>query len=315
MQFAQAEVDESDDSEDDEDFVPGHVSEGSVDSDSTDDSSSATSEDSVEPTHSNTQNTIGQEASETSSESGSDSSSDSASETDTDAQSNTGVKAEASADSNSDSDFDSDTSETESDSDSDSGSDNEAPDVLSSKPTVPPWSGSKETRRRNFRRKQLVKLKQLKADGKLHPDATYADLQEYLGTSKEPDSKKPTPVHAMSKSTGKRKRLGEEAEEHKLQALADETVELERRRKELMARLADDVPDVEMTPVDSLNSTVEQSEGAASASASPAITSGSISKRSTTTPTPPTKRLRPNVSAIGRILQRQAVVSSILTLI
>jgi hypothetical protein len=313
VQFAQAEEEASDDTEDDEDFVPGHVSEGSVDSRSDDDdddeddedSSSAASEASVQPTKPNKRHHSPQhDVSETSSASDSDSSSGSSSDSDTDSQPKVKPKAEASTKSDSSSDSDSDSTDSDSDSDSDSSA---APDVLSSKPTVPPWSGSQQTRKRNFRRKQLVKLKQLKAEGKLHPDATYTDLQEFLGTTKKGELPDRAPAHTMSTSTGKRKRLGEDAEDQDVQTPADESAELERRREELMARLADAASDVEMTPVESLTTTVEQVEQTVSVSASPAMTPGSASKRSTATPTPPTKRLRPNVSAIGRILQRQAV--------
>ncbi|KAL1612742.1 hypothetical protein SLS60_000971 [Paraconiothyrium brasiliense] len=303
VRFDQADEQGSDDSSDDEDFVPGHVSEGSIDSDSDDDSSSAASEAPVQPMKLDTRaGSAEEDASDTSSDIETDSSSGSSSESDSDSQSEAELQAESSADSNSNSDSLSDSTSSDSDSDSDSS----APDVLSSKPTVAPWSGSKQTRRRNFRRKQLVKLNQLKAEGKLHPDATYADLQQYLGTPAEPDSPKLTPTHAMSKATGKRKRLDEEVEDHETKTLADDSAELERRRQELMARFADSVPDVEMTPVDS-STRVEQAEEIPRGTASPAATPGPASKRSSATPTPPTKRLRPNVSAISRILQRQAV--------
>ncbi|KAF2450424.1 hypothetical protein P171DRAFT_426806 [Karstenula rhodostoma CBS 690.94] len=304
VQFSQADEEGSDDSEDDEDFVPGHVSEGSVDSESDDDSSSAVSEASAQAPESSGRRSPEHEASDTSSASETDISSDSSSESDSDSPSEADLKVEASVGSESDSDSDSDS--TDSGSDSDSDSDSSTPEVLSSKLPVPPWSGSKNTRRRNFRRKQLVKLNQLKAEGKLHPDATYTDLQEYLGTPKEPVSPIRTPAHVMSKSTGKRKRLGEDADQH-AQTQVDESAELERRREELMARLTNTAPDVEMTPVESLSSTVEQAEQSASVSASSATTAVSTSKKDAATSAPPAKRLRPNVSAIGRILQRQAV--------
>ncbi|KAL5411842.1 hypothetical protein PMIN03_004637 [Paraphaeosphaeria minitans] len=301
VQFSQAVDEGSEDSEDDEDFVLGHVSEGSVNSDSDDDTSSAASEPSAQASKSNERRRSPEhEASDTSSASATDASSDSSSESDT---SQANPKAEASADSDSESDSDSDSTDSDSDSDSASSS----PEVLSSKPPVPPWSGSKDTRRRNFRRKQLIKLKRLKAEGKLHHDATYADLQDYLGIRKQPSPLTPTPAHTMSKSTGKRKRLGEDAEDQNTQTQADESAELERRREELMARLADTATDVEMTPVESWSSIGEQTEQTVSVSASPAMPDAFSSKGGAATPTPPTKRLRPNVSAIGRILQRQAV--------
>lgn len=302
VQFSQADEEGSDDSENDEDFVPGHVSEGSVDSDSNDDTSSTASEASVPATKANKRRRSLEH--ETSPEASSGSETDTSSDTSSDSDSASPLEADLEAETSADSDSDSDSASDSSDSDSDSDSDSSAPEVLSSKPDVPPWSGSKETRRRNFRRKQLVKLKQLKAKGKLHPDATYADLQAYLGTPKEPDSPTRTPAHAMSESTGKRKRLDEDAEDQQTQAQTNESAELERRRMELMARLADTVSDVEMTPVELSTSTVEQVGETTTLSASPAV---SLSKRSTATPTPPTKRLRPNVSAISRILQRQAV--------
>jgi hypothetical protein len=325
VQFAQADEEGEDDSEDDEDFIPGHVSEGSVDSGSDDEgdddddddddggdaSSSAASEAAVQPTISaKSRHSPEYEVSESSSSSDTDSSSGFSSDSDTDLQPDIKPKAETGTKSDSNADSDSDSSDSDSTSDSDSDSDSNssaAPDVLSSKPTVPPWSGSQQTRKRNFRRKQLVKLKQLKAEGKLHPEATYTDLQEYLGTPKQRDSPNRSPAHTMATSKGKRKRLAEDAEDEVMQTPADESVELERRREELMARLADTVPDAEMTPVGSSTTTVEQVEQTVSASASPALTPTSASQKITAVPTPPTKRLRPNVSAIGRILQRQAV--------
>lgn len=307
VQFARAEEEPSDNSEDDEDFVPGHVSEGSVGSDSDDNSSSATSEASAQATISKERRRSPEhETPDTSSASGTDSSSDPSSDSESDSTPGADFDQVPSAVSDSDSDS------TDSSSGSDSDSDSSAPEVLSSKkPTVPPWSGSKDTRRRNFRRKQSVKLKRLKAEGKLHPDATYDDLQKYFGVSKEEETPTQNPAHPMSKSTGKRKRLGEDTEDKQTQTQTqtqmDESAELERRREELMARLADTAPDVEMTPVEPLSHIVEQVDQTISVSASPSMSEVSVSKESLATPTPPTKRLRPNVSAIGRILQRQAI--------
>ncbi|KAJ4292665.1 hypothetical protein N0V90_009328 [Kalmusia sp. IMI 367209] len=297
VQFVQADGEVSDDSEDDEDFVPGHVSDGSVDSESDSESSSAASEASVQ--HNKSQPSGGSER-KPKSRLESDPDSSSASEVD----SSSASESDSNSDSDTDSDSDSDST------DSNSKSDSSEPEVRSSKRPVAPGSGSSETRKRNARRRQTSQLKQLKAEGKLHPDATYTDLHLYQQTHTTSilESSHLIPAKTMATPTGKRKRLDEEeVEDPKAETLVDESAELERRKQELMAKLAENTPDIEMTSIESSNGAVEQAEETSRASASPAVTPNLGSRRSTDTPTPSTKRLRPDISAIGRILQRQAV--------
>lgn len=326
VQFAQAEEEESDDSEDDEDFVPGHVSEGSVGTDSDSESSSASDDEEVGTAAASTtvvapQSDRGSDLDD--SDLDSDSSSDSSSDASMDILS--GPSSDDSSDIDIHSDASSDSSDSSSDSsDSDSESDS-APEVQSSRRPVPPGLGSKGTHKRNVRRRQAAQLKDLKNQGKLPPDATYADLRTYQRmysgqTTNSPDPPHSIPAKNMAKSAGKRKRLDEGTRELETKQVEGEAAELERRKQELMARLAEDVPDVEMASIESSNGTTGQTEQTETSSvtighaenihrssASPAVASH-ITEDGDDAPTPPTKRLRPNVSAIGRILQRQAVV-------
>lgn len=324
VQFARADGEDWSDSEEDEDFEPGHVSEGSIDSDSDTESSSTASDTPTLPKtspphqrsnpselHNSSAASDTYISSGTSSGgdsgpfpadlSGSDSSSVSGS-----SDSDSGSESEDYSSSSSSSDSDSDsTSESDSDSDSDG-----SPEIQSSKPCAPPFSGSTKTHQRNRRRREVMKLKKFKAEGKLHPDASLADLRMYLGepVTNESDSADVTSSKAMSKTMGKRKRL--DTDDSKMEAMDNDTVELERRREELMARLKDASPSVEMTQTTPAQDTMHRmSEAPSGAASSTVIAEFAIRKDSHTT-APPAKRLRPNIPAIGRILQRQAIVDA-----
>ena len=155
-----------------------------------------------------------------------------------------------------------------------------------------------------------MKLKKFKAEGKLHPDASLADLRLYLGepATNESDSADMASSKAMSKAMGKRKRL--DTDDSKVEAMDNDTVELERRREELMARLKDASSSVEMTQTTPAQDTIHIMSEAQSGGASSTVIAESAIRKGSDTAAPPTKRLRPNISAIGRILQRQAIAGA-----
>lgn len=304
VQFTNTEED-WEDSEGDEDFMPGHLSEGSIDSDS-DGNSDTPSETSEQPGGASRRpGSSPRSATDSPSASETDTSSATSSHSDSESVS----EGEASGDTESDSASDTTDSDSESDSDSDSDSDS-PPEIITSKSIVPPFSGSKKTRRRNWRRKALPKLKNLKAEGRLHPDAGLADLRLYLGEVNTTDSASVTmkPGQPMSKSTGKRKRVEPDLEEPEVKLSEEHSIELERRREELISRLAEDTIDTQRPETDLglVTKTSETPRESDTLATTPDPTRQDVDKPALT---PPTKRLRPNVSAIGRILKRQAVVS------
>lgn len=193
---------------------------------------------------------------------------------------------------NSSSDSDSD-SEADTSSDSEAESSNSAPEILSSKlpapakQPAPPKQGTKDTQRRNRRRKESHKLSQLKSSGILHQDATLEDLRQYLNAHRETSSRLPYPpaLKAMTEPTGKRKLLDDVST---MEAKPDSPGELERRKAELIAKL---MPEGGASmPTDTL--TPEKSPP----------TNNEASAR-------PAKRLRPDTAAISRILARQTRVN------
>ena len=238
------------------------------------------------------------------------------------------VDVDGSDDSDSDSDSDSDTdssdasdtsdsdsSSDDSSSDSDSASDSDAePEVRSSKTPVPninvppksadanispPGEGKKETQTRNARRTKTNRLNHLKKAGKLDKDANLKDLERYEEELKLQRNSGSESAHPFSQPTGKRKRL--EAEEQD-QTKADQVSELERRKQEMIAKFSQE-PDVVMeepAPMASrftnLRENIEDVAPAPQQDSKPEETSEKIPER---------KRLRPNVSAIGRMLARQ----------
>ncbi|CAE7220510.1 hypothetical protein P3342_013555 [Pyrenophora teres f. teres] len=255
VQFAQPEMDASDDSdEDDDDFAPGGANEEEA----------ASEEDSND-------------------------------DTDSDSEAKSDTTSRASESSGSDSSSDSDSDDSDSDSDSDAGS---PPDVLSSKdgnkaeaPTIqptkhtPPGQGLKATQFRNSRRTRTNRLRHLKASGELPEHATLSDLQDYETRKQGQHEEEPIQTEPFSISQGKRKRLDED------ESVADDATELERRKRELMAKLGES-PDTTApadTPAEPSTPVIE------GAGEEP------LAKKQT-----PQRRLRPDTGAIGRILARQA---------
>jgi hypothetical protein len=216
--------------------------------------------------------------------------------------------ASSSASDTSDSDSDSDTT-SNSGSDPDSNSDDSdasaPPDVLSSRDGrkttatkhVPPGQGLKATKVRNSRRTRVNRLRRLKASGVLPESAGLSDLKEYEEGKQDPREEEDSPrTQPFSSSHGKRKRLDEDS---LTKTAAEDAAQLEQRKQELMARLGDisscTAPLVE--PVQ-LPTTKEQH------TESPSSTipeDGSQVKNQGAL-----RRLRPDTSAIGRILARQA---------
>ncbi|KAF3032643.1 hypothetical protein E8E12_002066 [Didymella heteroderae] len=232
----------------------------------------------------------GEESDDVGSESDSDSDSDS--ETD-------------SSDASDTSDSDSSSDDSSSDSDSDSDSDAE-PEVRSSKKPVPkvnvppepthantspPGEGKKETQSRNARRTKTNRLNHLKKAGKIDKDANLKDLERYEDELRQQQNGESEPAHPFSQPTAKRKRLEPEEQE---QVIVDEAAELQRRKQEMIAKFGQESDAAMDEPasdkVDQAAPTPQQD------SKSPDATTEKISER---------KRLRPDVSAIGRMLARQ----------
>ena len=195
-----------------------------------------------------------------------------------------------------DSDSDSGDSST-SDSDSSSGSDSDGDDDANSRPDerkiprTPPFQGKNATRSRNHRRRDGAKLKGLKELRILPQEANLEDLKAWR--DKNSGEKRQEITEAQKISVGptptmKRKR-GRARGSSQITA-SDNINELEQRRQELMAKMDKDnelpvqVPSAP-TPVEP----AEPTEPAEPAEPAP-------------------KRLRPDTSAISRILARQARV-------
>jgi hypothetical protein len=225
-----------------------------------------------------------------------------ASESDSDSDSDTD-SSDASDTSDSDSSSDDSSSNSSSDSDSDA-----EPEVRSSKKPVPegfrrvrpeptnanispPGEGKKETQARNARRTKTNRLNHLKKAGKLDKDANLKDLERYEEESRQQQNSGLESAHPFSQPTGKRKRL--EAEEQE-QTTLDEAAELERRKQEMIAKIGQE-------------SDVAMEEPASEKVEEAAPTPQQDSNKSDATPekAPERKRLRPDVSAIGRMLARQ----------
>lgn len=229
-----------------------------------------------------------------------DGSDDSESDTDSDSDSDTD-----SSDASDTSDADSSSDDSSSDSDSESDSDAE-PEVRSSKTPVPninvrprpisanmspPGEGKKETQSRNARRTKTNRLKYLKKAGKLDKDANLKDLEKYEDELRQQESSEREPAHSFSQPTGKRKRL--EAEEQE-PAPVDEAAELERRKQEMIARLGQESDAAMEEPAP--DTTEQAARTPQQDPNSPDVTAENPPER---------KRLRPDVSAIGRMLARQ----------
>jgi len=231
------------------------------------------------------------------------------SEDDSDSDSDSASASDTSSASGSDSDSDSDDSS--SGSDSDSGSDaSSPPEVRSSKGVlgltrgkrpssrehVAPGYGRPGTRSRNSRRTRSNRLRFLKAAGKLPPDADLKALDQYEGTLQPQESPEPEPSKPFSTYAGKRKRVDDE------QAI-EEVTELEQRKQELMARFGKDTGSTMVQVEESL-----QTPDAAAPTPSPPQTIQTMTQEEQPAKATSKKRLRPDTSAISRILARQAMV-------
>ena len=235
---------------------------------------------------------------------------DSSEDSDSDSDS-TSDSSSASDDLDTDSDSDSDSSSDDSSSDSDSDSDSDAaPEVRSSKAPVPrrsvpqplttlnispPGEGKRSTRSRNARRTKSNRLKYLKEAGKLHEHADLKDLEKYEEELTQQNNGV-NPLHQrFAQPDGKRKRI--DADEH-TQSGSDEAAELEKRKQEMIARLnqEDDLA-MDTEPPASSAPSKHTSESPQQPDLAPDNTSAAG--------TPSRKRLRPDVSAIGRMLVRQ----------
>lgn len=254
VHFQEPEIDESDDSEEDDDFVPGDGDESASSAEDSEDDSDSDSGSAAKP-----------------------GSSSSASDT---------------SDSGSDSDT---TSNSDSGSDSDDSDASAPPDVLSSKDGrkttatkhVPPGQGLKATKVRNSRRTRVNRLRRLITSGLLPEGAGLSDLKNYeegnFGQPREEENS--TSAQPFSRSQGKRKRLDEE--EGSAGMGDEDALQLEKRKKELMARLGDTLS----SPVPSVDFVQPQTIPVDEAPAEKVAAS---------------RRLRPDTAAIGRILARQA---------
>jgi hypothetical protein len=214
----------------------------------------------------------------------------------------------------SDSDSDSDSASSGSDSDSESDADS-PPDVESSKgplPTVgnattsstlvPPRNGRSATRARNQRRTRTNRLRHLKESGKLPPDADLKALYEYETNLPSEPAAVARASQPFATYAGKRKRIDEDAEDEDdaEDDAADDAAELDQRRQELMAQVGEDEGP-------SMVQNGERSQQTAVAQPSTS-SQENIDKEQPAIAETPKKRLRPDTSAIGRILARQAMV-------
>jgi hypothetical protein len=206
---------------------------------------------------------------------------------------------DSTSDSGSDSDSDSgsntDSSSSSSGEESDS-SQSSGPEVVPSKPVpahnVPPYAGKKATKARNQRRIVAKKRRQLVESGLLPAQSTLKDTRQHLRQDEtELDADTAKPVAQAQKSSHKRKRGGTELmPEERLQA-GDE---LEERRKTLLAALNLDATSSETTKVGGLGESAEVMK-------QPPVQEP--------VQEPARKRLRPDTSAITRILSHQTRVS------
>ncbi|KAH7079993.1 hypothetical protein BKA63DRAFT_232561 [Paraphoma chrysanthemicola] len=233
------------------------------------------------------------------------------------------VDAESEEDSDTDSDTDSDSNTSSSASDdasSDSDSDEESdasspPEVMSSKGIpadvlrpaqvkslvsprhVAPGNGRGVTRSRNSRRTRTNRLRLLKAAGKLAPDADLKAMAEYEARHNQVTQIETGPeigvegesLETLDTPTGKRKR-------------ADDTTELTQRKEELMARFSEAAAGTMVQ--------LEASVQEPTVAHQPASPKHHAEQEEPAAKETPKKRLRPDTSAISRILARQAMPST-----
>jgi hypothetical protein len=226
---------------------------------------------------------------------------------DSDSDSSSASDSSSSDDPSSEGDSDSDSDSESSCNSSDSETSSTPPDVVSSKtptqPLVPPNGGSKRTKHRNKRRALTEKLRRLKNDGKLDQNATLDDLRIYLENG-EPPNGQPTPANPMSAATGKRKRIDKDS---MAETMEGEATELDRRKQEFMANLEMDTSRIEAPDLATPNNKSSQIMTSV-AETSNGLTEDGPSKDEAGA-APQRKRLRPDTSAIGRMLAHQTRVS------
>lgn len=206
----------------------------------------------------------------------------------------------------------SDSDDTSSDSDSDSDA-SSPPEVRSSKgasittkglPSSPknvvPGEGRATTRSRNARRTRTNRLRYLKEAGILPADADLKALDTYETVRPTEREQNPEASKPFSIYLGKRRRVDDEGI---VEDVPEAVTELEQRKKELMAKFAEDEVSTTVRPDSTpVEPTIPQ-ESASSPKAREE--QPSVEKKET-----PKKRLRPDTSAISRILARQAMVSA-----
>jgi hypothetical protein len=209
------------------------------------------------------------------------------------------------------SDSDSDDTSSDSDSDSDASS---PPEVRSSKgvletpnrnpPSSPkhtaPGQGRMATKHRNSRRTRTNRLRHLKNAGKLPAGADLKDLDEYEAGQTSRSADAADAQRPFSTFEGKRKRIDDEVEDDSAEGLA----KFIQRKKELMAKFSKDEKCTTVQDKEPL-----QEPAAAPRPASPVAI---MEEEQPTKKETPKKRLRPDTSAISRILARQAMVSKLL---
>ncbi|KAF2259779.1 hypothetical protein CC78DRAFT_620743 [Lojkania enalia] len=172
-------------------------------------------------------------------------------------------------------------SESESDSESDSNSssgENErsTPEILASHPGVPHGKGTKQTQQRNSRRRRTHKLRRLKYLGILDAHATYADLDNWYALN---DEVRICQLQDAKRLLVEKKRKPTETNANVV--VHGDQEELEQLRRQLLAKYGQDTPSLEPRAELAPPSTIPAEE-------------------------PVRKRLRPNVSAITRIIGHQA---------
>jgi hypothetical protein len=207
----------------------------------------------------------------------------------------------------------SDSDDTSSDSDSDSSSDASAPpEIRSSKgvlrqkngkrPNSPkdvtPGHGRSATHTRNSRRTKSHRLRHLKEAGKLPQEADLKALDQYENNPSSQDSPEPGPSKPFSTFAGKRKRIADED-------AAGSDTELEQRKQQLMARFGNDTSGTMVQAETDLPSPIS----VPATSSTPTITEDTaMEEEQPAKKETPKRRMRPDTTAIGRILARQAMV-------
>jgi hypothetical protein len=233
---------------------------------------------------------------------------DDESEDDSDFDSDTDSDSSSGSDSSSSGSDSEDTS-----SDSDSGSDASAPpEVQSSKailgvipgkklPGSPvlviPGHGRSVTKSRNSRRTRTNRLRYLKDAGKLPPDANLKALDEYESANPPGQPSDSGPAKPFSSFEGKRKRIDDEGD---AENVSQQVTELEQRKQQLMATVGEDL---DSTMAEAEDSAALPNTAQISTSVPEVLEEQQLAKVETAR-----KRLRPDTSAISRILARQAMV-------